>query len=71
MVGMITGLRSTEYEGKLAEIGLESLEARRRNTDLFTMHKLMHGVDDIDSSEWFEKLTGSAVTRIRANPMKC
>jgi hypothetical protein len=37
------------------------------------MHKIMHGVGDIDSSEWFEKLTGSAVTRARADPMnvKC
>jgi predicted secreted protein len=37
------------------------------------MHKIMHGVGDIDSSEWFDKLSGSAVTRARADPMnvKC
>jgi hypothetical protein len=29
MVGMVSGLSAADYEGKLAELGLESLEARR------------------------------------------
>jgi hypothetical protein len=73
MVGMISGLKSANYEAKLAEIGLESLDTRRRHADIYTMHKIMHGVGDIDSNEWFAKITGSAVTRARADPLniKC
>jgi hypothetical protein len=73
MVGMISGLKSANYEEKLAEIGLESLDTRRRHADIYTMHKIMHGVGDIDSSVWFSKITGSAVTRAGSDPLnvKC
>jgi hypothetical protein len=73
MVGMVSGLSAADYEGKLAELGLESLEARRKNTDIFTLHKIVHGVGDLDCSEWFEKLTGNTMTRARADPLnlKC
>jgi hypothetical protein len=66
MVGMISGLAATSYEGKLAELGLESLENRRKNADLYTMHKLVqkiHGVGEMDISDWFEKNTGATVSR--------
>jgi hypothetical protein len=44
MVNMVSGLQATTYEGKLSDVGLESLETRRRNADIHTMHKLVHGV---------------------------
>jgi hypothetical protein len=69
MVGMISGLSATSYEGKLAELGLESLENRRKNADIYTMHKLVHGVGEMDISDWFEKNTGATVTRARADPL--
>jgi hypothetical protein len=73
MVGMVSGLSAKDYEGKLAELGLESLQARRRNADIYTVHKIVHEVGDLDSSVWFEKLAGNTVTRARADPLniKC
>jgi hypothetical protein len=73
MVGMISGLKSVNYEDKLAEIGLDTLETRRRHADIYTMLKIIHGVGEIDSNEWFVKISGSAITRARADPLnvKC
>jgi hypothetical protein len=69
MVGMVSGLSATSYEGRLAELGLESLESRRRNADICTMHKLVHGIGGIDTHGWFENRTGETVTRARADPL--
>jgi hypothetical protein len=73
MVGMISGLTAKNYEDKLAEIGLESLEARRRNADILTVHKIIHGYGDLNADVWFDKTTGGAVTRARSDPLnlKC
>jgi hypothetical protein len=68
MVGMVSGLSAKDYEGKLAVLGLESLQARRRNADIYTVHKIVHGVGDLDSNVWFEKLAGNTITRARADP---
>jgi hypothetical protein len=69
MVGMVSGLSAKDYEGKLAELGLESLQARRRNADIYTVHKIVNEVGDLDSSVWFKKLAGNTVTRARADPL--
>jgi hypothetical protein len=69
MVNMVSGLLATSYEGKLAELGHESLETRRKNTDIFTMHKLVHGIGDVDIESWFEKNVGVTVTRARSDPL--
>jgi hypothetical protein len=41
----------------------------RQNTDIYTMHKLIHGYGDIDTDGWFDKNVGAAVTRARADPL--
>jgi hypothetical protein len=69
MVGMVSGLLATDYVSRLAELGLESLENRRKNTDIYTMHKLIHGYGDIDTDAWFDKNVGAAMTRARADPL--
>jgi hypothetical protein len=69
MVSMVSGLQATTYEGKLSELGLESLETRRRNADIYTMHKLVHGVGDVDIENWFEKRVGTMVTRARTDAL--
>jgi hypothetical protein len=69
MVGMVSGLLATDYVSRLAELGLETLEKRRKNTDIYTMHKLIHGYGDIDTDGWFDKNVGAAVTRARADPL--
>jgi hypothetical protein len=69
MVGMVSGLSATSYEGRLAALGLDSLESRRINADICTMHKLVHGIGEVDISEWFENRVGDTVTRARADPL--
>jgi hypothetical protein len=61
MVHMVSGLLATSYEGRLAELGLESLENMRRNADIYTMHKLVHGFGEIDINDWFVKNVGSTL----------
>ena len=53
MVRQVTGLQGRTYEEKLGELGMETLEKRRRTQDLVQAHKIIHGVDDVESSIWF------------------
>ena len=41
-INMVTGLSSRTYEGKLNELGLTSLEERRKRGDLIQMWKYVH-----------------------------
>ena len=52
----ISGLTGT-YEEKLTEVGMESLESRRRKLDLVQTYKIVHGVDNVNSSIWFNLIT--------------
>jgi ribonucleases P/MRP protein subunit RPP40 len=40
-VGMVTGLKSRDYEEKLKELGMSSLSQRRDEMDLSEMYKIM------------------------------
>ena len=42
-VNMVAGLKSRSYEGKLKELGLTSLEERRKRGDLIQVWKYIHG----------------------------
>ena len=53
-IGMVTNFRGRTYEEKLAEAGMITLEARRRRGDLLQAYRTLHGVDDVDASQWFE-----------------
>ena len=55
MVRQVTGLQGKTYEERLAELKMETLERRRRAQDLVQAHKIIHGVDDVNSSIWFEQ----------------
>ena len=46
-VNMISGLTGTTYEEKCQELGLESLEERRRKQDLLQAYKILSGKDNI------------------------
>jgi len=62
-VKMVAGLKSKEYNERCAELGLESLEQRRKNQDLALVHKLLQ---DGQGSEMFEMARsnkGSVQTR--------
>ena len=67
-VGMVTGLVGKEYEERLKELGLQSLEERRHQADMCMMHKIMHGIGGLNHETWFEKASDSArVTRVAAD----
>ena len=40
---MVIGLRAKTYEGKLKELGLTTLQERRKRGDLIQVWKLVHG----------------------------
>ena len=55
MIRQVTGLQGRTYEERLGELGMETLERRRRAQDLVQAHKIIHEVDDVDSKVWFER----------------
>ena len=52
-VTMISGLQSKEYEDKLKELNLQSLEERRIRYDMMHVFKLMHNYDDVERRQFF------------------
>jgi hypothetical protein len=69
MVNMVSGLKSGSYEGKLAEIGLDTLEERRHIADMITMNKMAHGVGEFGLQELFEPVQAHHATRAVADPL--
>ena len=61
-VGMISGLSGGSYEEKLAEIGLTTLEQRRKRGDMIQTWKIVHRADNVDRSIWF-KMTADMTRR--------
>ena len=53
-VTMISGLQSKEYEDKLKELNLQSLQERRIRYDMMQVFKLMHNYDDVDRRQFFQ-----------------
>jgi ribonucleases P/MRP protein subunit RPP40 len=70
MINMVSGLKGKNYEEKLAEIGLDSLEKRRIESDICMAHKILYGVGDINPDIWFDKMPEGHVTRASADPLK-
>lgn len=68
-VRIISGLQGSTYEEKLEELGLQTLEARRERSDMIQTYKIIHGLDDVDKSLWFEQVaeTSERLTRQSAD----
>ena len=67
-VGMVSGLVGGDYKERLKELGLQTLEERRHQADICTVHKIMHGTGDIGRGTWFDKASDSErVTRVAAD----
>ena len=67
-VGMVSGLSGQEYEDRLAELGLQTLEERRHQADMCLMHKIMHSEGGLNHEVWFTKASDSdRVTRVAAD----
>ena len=65
-VRMVSGLTGSTYEERLQELGLLSLEDRRRQYDLVQTFKIVRGFDDVSASTWFN-LMGDNPTRVTRN----
>jgi hypothetical protein len=69
-VGMVSGLRSHDYEGRLRELGLTTLEERRHQADMLLMFKLSRGNGQLDEAGWFRPpLPAVARTGRHADPL--
>ena len=65
-VRMVSGLTGSTYEERLQELGLLSLEDRRRQYDLVQTFKIVRGFDNVSASTWFN-LMGDNPTRVTRN----
>ena len=63
------GLKSTTYEERCKEAGLETLETRRKHQDLMQVFKILKGIDKVDPDKLFSKVSHSVGTRNAADPM--
>jgi ribonuclease P/MRP protein subunit RPP40 len=69
-VNMISGLRATNFEEKLKELGISSLDERRKYLDMLQTYKVMTGKDNVERSTWFEMASsGQRATGQAADPL--
>jgi hypothetical protein len=69
-VGIISDLEARDYEGRLRELNLTTLEERRHQADMAHMYKICACKDGLNRAEWFEPPTeGAAHTRRHADPL--
>ena len=74
MVRMISGLQGQNYEEKLLEIGLQSLQCRRDRADMIQVFKIIKGFDDVDYKDWFQlygdlPVANRPATRLSNDPL--
>ena len=68
-VNMVSNFQARNYQDKLLEAGMTTLEQRRERGDLIHMFRIMTGKDDVKSSTWFQLTAdrdGGANTRATA-----
>ena len=71
-VRMVSGLAGREYEERLAELGLTTLEERRHQQDMVQVFKILSGSDKVKRETWFAMASDGAVnvrTRAAADPL--
>ena len=61
-VRMVSGLRSVDYEGRLKELNMTSLEERRPQADMQYVYKVLTGREDVDRDQWFTMASESVRT---------
>ena len=54
-VKAVSGLKGQSYEEKLTELGLHSLQDRRREIDMVQTYKIVNNIDSENSEEWFSR----------------
>ena len=54
---LVPELRGLTYEQRLKQLGLTTLEERRRRGDLIEVYKIMHGIDKVDRKQFFKLIS--------------
>ena len=69
-VGMISGLRSTDYKEKLQELGMWTLKKRRVKFDLVQMYKIAQNIGEIQTSiKLYQDRETRQSTRLQTDPL--
>ena len=69
-VGMVSGLTAKNYEDRLKELGITTLEERRHQIDMVQTYRILHGKDRVEPKTWFTMASeGERVTRLSADPL--
>jgi hypothetical protein len=68
-VAMVSGLRSREYEDRMKELKMTSLEKRRHHADMLQMYKVTSGIGQLDEEGWFRPPPAAACPRHYADLM--
>ena len=50
---MVSGLKGKTYRERLSEVGLTTLEERRKRGDMIEVWKVLHHEEDVNVSTWF------------------
>ena len=53
MVSAVAGLQGLNYEDKLTELNMVTLETRREWLDMVQTYKIVRDVDNVDKDHWF------------------
>ena len=70
-IGMISGMGDLDYKGRLRELRMDTLEDRRKETDMAETFKIMKGLS-ADPAIWFVpagRPGNERVTRLAADPL--
>jgi hypothetical protein len=69
-VAMVSGLVSRDYEDRLKELMMTTLEERRHQADMLQMYKIASGAGQLDEEGWFRPPPAAAArTRHYADPL--
>jgi len=71
-INMVSGLGDKNYHERLSELGMTTLQARREETDMVEVFKILTGISDVDPQTWFTMnapAEGGRVTRLAADPL--
>ncbi len=65
---MTTGLKGNTYEERCKEVGLSTLQERRKVQDLTQVFKILKGIDRLVPEQIFGRRRENQYTRQSANP---
>ena len=69
MVRMVSNVRGDTYEERLVDLGITTLEERRRRGDLIEAFKTVKGINKVDKHAWFPLQREEAGRMTRKNAM--